>query len=69
MNNREIDNINWDNLDLNKLNWDKINVDEFLKSEKGMKATCDAVNKGYERYCKANGLDPDKPEEWPSNKK
>lgn len=59
---------NWNSLDLNKLNWDKIDVNNFLQSEKGIKATCDAINEGYNKYCKANGLDPDKPEEWPSAK-
>tara|TARA_B100000902_G_C27261107_1_gene890805 strand:- start:253 stop:477 length:225 start_codon:yes stop_codon:yes gene_type:complete len=62
----EISEIDWANLDLNKLNWDKIDVNEFLQSEKGMKATYDAINEGYNKYCKTNGLNPDKPEEWPS---
>lgn len=66
--------INLNSLDSNKLNWGEIvnlnkkDVDDFLRSEKGMEATYDTINEGYNKYCKANGLDPDKPEEWPSAK-
>ena len=64
----EISEIDWDNLDVNEIDWDRIDVDEFLQSEKGSEAIYNAFDKGYNKYCKTNNLDPDKPEEWPSAK-
>ena len=48
------------------IDWEKINVDEFMLTEEGSKIVCDAINKGYNKFCQDRGLDPNRPETWPS---
>ena len=44
-----------------KIDWSSLDLKE-------VKAACEAIDKSYNKYCKDNGLDPDKPEGWSSVK-